>query len=93
VLWEASPLRVGPWTARLRSSTVHASTMDGVVLFSNTLRFYLGESGFGAVCPELEGWGAVVLVHPAASPDPAGRGPDRPREFEVIPGHHLDQLS
>lgn len=47
--------------------------LDGVVLFSNARGIYLGDAQFGPLFDELERRGAVVLVHPTASPDPAAR--------------------
>ena len=45
--------------------------LDGVVLFSNVNGFYLGDKRFEPLFEELEHRGAVVFVHPNASPDPA----------------------
>jgi aminocarboxymuconate-semialdehyde decarboxylase len=45
--------------------------LDGVVVFSNSNGVYLGDARFEAVFAELERRGAVVFVHPTASPDPS----------------------
>jgi 6-methylsalicylate decarboxylase len=45
--------------------------LDGVVLFSNANRVYLGDARFEPVFAELERRGAVAFVHPTASPDPS----------------------
>jgi predicted TIM-barrel fold metal-dependent hydrolase len=45
--------------------------LDGVVLFSNARGIYLGEPQFDALFRELDRRGAVVFVHPTASPDPS----------------------
>ena len=45
--------------------------LDGVVLFSNSCGVYLGDARLEPVFKELDRRGAVVFVHPTASPDPA----------------------
>jgi predicted TIM-barrel fold metal-dependent hydrolase len=45
--------------------------LDGVVLFSNSLGVYLGDRRLAPLFDELQRRGAVVFVHPNASPDPA----------------------
>jgi 6-methylsalicylate decarboxylase len=47
--------------------------LDGVVLFSNANGVYLGDARLEPVFAELEHRGAVVFVHPTASPDPSAR--------------------
>jgi 6-methylsalicylate decarboxylase len=44
--------------------------LDGVVLFSNSCGVYLGDARLEPVFRELDRRGAVVFVHPNASPDP-----------------------
>src|SRR5260221_2280436 len=43
--------------------------LDGVVLFSDANGVYLGDARFEPVFAELERRGAVLFVHPTASPD------------------------
>jgi 6-methylsalicylate decarboxylase len=45
--------------------------LDGVVLFSNALGTYLGDSRLAPLFAELQHRKTVVFVHPSASPDPA----------------------
>jgi aminocarboxymuconate-semialdehyde decarboxylase len=45
--------------------------LDGVVVFSNAHGVYLGDARLEPVFAELERRGAVVFVHPTASPDPS----------------------
>jgi aminocarboxymuconate-semialdehyde decarboxylase len=45
--------------------------LDGVVLFSNARGVYLGDRRFWPLFEELQRRGAVVFVHPNASPDPS----------------------
>ncbi len=44
--------------------------LDGIVLFSNSCGVYLGDERLKPVFDELNRRGAVVFVHPTASPDP-----------------------
>jgi predicted TIM-barrel fold metal-dependent hydrolase len=44
--------------------------LDGVVLFSNARGVYLGNARLDRVFDELQRRGALVFVHPKASPDP-----------------------
>jgi 6-methylsalicylate decarboxylase len=50
-----------------------ALKLDGVVLFSNSNGGHLGDPRFEPVFEELERRGAVVFVHPTASPDSSAR--------------------
>ena len=45
--------------------------LDGVVLFSNSRGVYLGDARLGGLFEELQRRGALVFVHPNASPDPS----------------------
>jgi hypothetical protein len=45
--------------------------LDGVVLFSNSLGIYLGDRRFAPLLEELQRRGAVVFIHPTASPNTA----------------------
>ena len=45
--------------------------LDGVVLFSNARGVYLGDKRLDPLFDELQRRGAVVFVHPNASPDPS----------------------
>jgi predicted TIM-barrel fold metal-dependent hydrolase len=44
--------------------------LDGVSIMTNAGASYLGDSRFDPIFAELQRRGAVVFVHPAASPDP-----------------------
>jgi len=48
-----------------------AQRLVGVVLFSNAGGSYLGNTRFDPLFAELQARGAVVFVHPTASPDPS----------------------
>jgi len=52
--------------------------LDGVSLFTNAGGSYLGDARFDPIFAELQRRAAVVLVHPAASPDPIAHTLDLP---------------
>ena len=69
--------------------------LDGVVLFSNSYGVYLGDPGFEPVFAELERRGAVVFVHPTASPDPSAHKlglPDSLLDFTADTTRALAQM-
>jgi 6-methylsalicylate decarboxylase len=69
--------------------------LDGVVLFSNARGIYLSDKRFSPVFDELERRGAVVFVHPTASPDPAVRSlglPDSLIDFTADTTRAVAQL-
>src|SRR5450631_2612873 len=80
-LMQAHPNRLGGFAAlplpdvdgALNELTYALDTLklDGVVAFSNSNGVYLGDARFELVFAELERRGAVVFVHPTASPDPS----------------------
>ena len=53
------------------SYAVDVLRLDGLVLFTNSNGVYLGDAALEPVFQELERRGAVVFVHPNASPDTA----------------------
>jgi aminocarboxymuconate-semialdehyde decarboxylase len=69
--------------------------LDGVVLFSNSNGVYLGDAAFEPVFAELERRGAVVFVHPTASPDPSAHHlglPDSLLDFTADTTRALAQM-
>lgn len=69
--------------------------LDGVVLFSNARGIYLGDDRFRPLFDELERRGAVVFVHPTASPDASSRGlglPDTLIDFTADTTRAVAQL-
>ncbi len=69
--------------------------LDGVVLFSNARGIYLGDDRFKPLFDELERRGAVVFVHPTASPDASSRGlglPDTLIDFTADTTRAVAQL-
>jgi predicted TIM-barrel fold metal-dependent hydrolase len=69
--------------------------LDGVVLFSNARGIYLGDKRFRPVFDELQRRGAVVFVHPTASPDAAARSlglPDSLIDFTADTTRAVAQL-
>ena len=69
--------------------------LDGVVLFSNANGVYLGDAAFDPVFAELERRGAVVFVHPTASPDPSAHHlglPDSLLDFTADTTRALAQM-
>jgi len=69
--------------------------LDGVVLFSNAHGVYLGDARFEPVFAELERRGAVVFVHPTASPDPSAHRlglPDSLLDFTADTTRALAQM-
>jgi 6-methylsalicylate decarboxylase len=69
--------------------------LDGVVLFSNSNGVYLGDARFEPVFAELERRGAVVFVHPTASPDPSAHRlglPDSLLDFTADTTRALAQM-
>jgi 6-methylsalicylate decarboxylase len=66
-----------------------------VVVFSNSNGVYLGDAGFEPVFAELERRGAVVFVHPTASPDPSAHHlglPDSLLDFTADTTRALAQM-
>jgi predicted TIM-barrel fold metal-dependent hydrolase len=69
--------------------------LDGVVVFSNSNGVYLGDASFEPVFAELERRGAVVFVHPTASPDPSAHHlglPDSLLDFTADTTRALAQM-
>jgi aminocarboxymuconate-semialdehyde decarboxylase len=66
-----------------------------VVLFSNSHGVYLGDARFEPLFAELERRGAVVFVHPTASPDPSAHRlglPDSLLDFTADTTRALAQM-
>ena len=69
--------------------------LDGVSLMSNAGGTYLGDARFDPVFEELQRRGAVVFVHPAASPDPIAHSlglPDALLDYPVDTSRAIAKL-
>jgi predicted TIM-barrel fold metal-dependent hydrolase len=69
--------------------------LDGVSLMSNAGGSYLGDSRFDAIFAELQRRGALVFVHPAASPDPIAHSlglPDALLDYPVDTSRAIAKL-
>ena len=69
--------------------------LDGLVLFTNSNGVYLGDAALEPVFQELERRGAVVFVHPNASPDTAAHSlglPDNLIDFPTDTNRAVAQM-
>jgi 6-methylsalicylate decarboxylase len=69
--------------------------LDGVSLMTNAGGSYLGDSRFDPIFGDLQGRGAVVFVHPTASPDPIAHAlglPDALLDYPVDTSRAIAKL-
>jgi 6-methylsalicylate decarboxylase len=69
--------------------------LDGVSLMTNAGGSYLGDSRFDPIFGDLQGRGAVVFVHPTASPDPIAHAlglPDALLDYPVDTSRAISKL-